>query len=129
MFTSWTGGDAISQLIESMSDKIFVTDVLNVNLQKSNGGNLALTVFLTTQVSVSRTMTGGEKKIHIYSCLTVASSTIRTSGSGKSLRFYLNVWFIFFLLLGILVCKRCHYAHNKHLVSGSLYLESGCQPS
>ena len=67
MFTSWTGGDAISQLIESMSDKIFVTDVLNVNLQKSNGGNLVLTVFLTTQVSVSRTMTGGEKKnTHLF---------------------------------------------------------------
>ena len=54
--------DAISQLIGSMSDKIFVTDVLNVNLQKSDGCNLALTVFLITQVNVSRTMTGGEKK-------------------------------------------------------------------
>ena len=55
-------GNAISQLIESMSDRIFVTDVLNVNLQKSNGYNLALTMFLITQVNVSRTMTGGEKK-------------------------------------------------------------------
>ena len=52
-------GNAISQLIETVFDKIFVTDVLNVNLQKSNDCGLALTVFLITQVNVSRTMTGG----------------------------------------------------------------------
>ena len=110
-----------------MSDKIFVTHVLNVNLQKSNDCSLALTVFLITQVNVSRTMTGVcvcGGGIHIYSYLTVASSTIRTSGSGKSLHFYLNVWFIIFLLLGILVCIRRQSAEPSF--SGSLYLESDC---
>lgn len=108
-----------------MSDRIFVTDVLNVNLQKSNGCNLALTVFLITQVNVSRTMTVGKKYTSILSdCSFINYQTFWKwkipSLLSKCLVHFLSVvsWHPCLQTLSL------GRARNKHLVSGSLYLES-----